>query len=128
MERYYLAESNINPEVILDKGNNIFSIQGKSTPENARDFYAPLMDWLTEYVKQPNEKTVFVFSLEHFNISSSKIILYILLKLKEIVQQKKSVVVKWQYSDAFILGAGRDYAIMSNIPFEFEKISKKEVA
>ena len=72
------------PSVHLDVENNIFEIIGASIPENANQFYDPILDWLGEYGKNPNPKTVINLNFKYFNTSSSKLILDLLLILKDI--------------------------------------------
>ena len=40
------------PEVLLDSGNNTFSISGRSFPENAIEFYEPIFAWLQKYLRK----------------------------------------------------------------------------
>jgi len=101
-------------------------IKGKSAPENGKEFYEPALEWMNQYAKSPNTETNFVFDFEYFNISSSKIILFILYKLIELQKAGHVVKVTWCYSDAYLLGAGRDYGYMVKLPFEFKKVAKKE--
>ena len=123
----YIFEGTPNfPTVILSKADGIFMIKGKSTPENAKEFYEPALEWMNQYAKSPNTETNFIFDFDFFNISSSKIILFILYKLLELQSNGHAVKVTWCYSDAYLLGAGRDYSYMVKIPFEFKKVSKKE--
>jgi len=114
--------SDVYPDITLDKANGIFEIKGISLPENGREFYQPVIDFLDEYVKQPNTVTHFVFNLRYFNISSSKMFLFIFYKLKEIAEMDKTVLVTWCYDDEDILEAGKDFEHMVSIPFQFKEI------
>ena len=87
------------PSVILDKANGKFEISGRSLPEDVNMFYEPILDWLDKYCEDPNDQTEFAFKLEYFNTASSKIILDILLKLEEIMEKGKEVVIKWHYHE-----------------------------
>lgn len=126
MQTYIFEGTNNFPTIILSKADGIFMIKGKSAPENGKEFYEPTLEWLTQYAKSPNTETNFVFDFEYFNISSSKIILFILYKLLELQNNGNKVKVTWCYSDAYLLGAGRDYGYMVKVPFEFKKVAKKE--
>ena len=123
MHDFIFEGDSMFPSIILNKKDGIFQIEGNSTPENGKVFFEPVIDWLTEYAKAPNVETHFVFKLDYFNISSSKSFLFILYKLCEIQKSGKKVRVTWCYSDAYILGAGRDYGFMVKIPFEFKNIT-----
>ena len=109
------------PSVNLDKDKGIFEMSGRSLPEDVTAFYQKILDWISEYVKSPNDKTEFNFKLEYFNTASSKVILDILLKFEEIVESGKEVVVKWNYNadEEDMLEAGEEYADIVSIPFEY---------
>ena len=122
MQGFIFEGDDMFPTVILNKKDSIFRIEGNSTPENGKEFFEPVLNWLTEYAKKPNPETHFIFDLDFFNISSSKAFLFIFYKLLEIQQAGNKANVTWCYSDAYILGAGRDYGFMVKIPFEFVKV------
>lgn len=109
------------PQVSFDPANGIFEISGKSIPQDAESFYAPVLAWIEEYVQGSPSKTRFVLNLEYFNISSSKRILFILYKLNELVDASKDVSVTWHYidSDDDMKEVGHDFAFMVRVPFEF---------
>lgn len=126
MQGFIFEGDEMFPTVILNKKDGIFRIEGNSTPENGKEFFEPVINWLTQYAKQPNKESNFIFDLDYFNISSSKAILFLLYKLLEIQQAGNKVNVTWCYSDAYILGAGRDYSFMVKIPFEFVKLKQEK--
>lgn len=112
--------SDDTPTVVLDKENNTFEISGRSLPEDVVAFYNPILDWLTEYAKDPLEKTVFNFKLEYFNTASSKLLLDVLLKLEDINGSGHDVLVKWHYpdDDEDMEEAGEEYSDIVEVPFE----------
>jgi hypothetical protein len=128
MNSYVAEGTNSFPTIILSKSEGVFLVKGRSTPDNAKEFFEPALEWLNNYAKSPNLETEFVFDLDFFNISSSKVILFILYKLLELQTAGHKVKVTWCYSDAYLLGAGRDYAYMVKIPFTFKKVPRKESA
>ncbi len=105
------------PYVKLSKEEQIFSISGRSLPEDSAEFYRPILDWLDEYAGQPNKSTNFIFKLEYFNTASSKKILDILSKLEDI----SGVGVSWYYyeDDEDMLEAGEEFSEIIEVPFEF---------
>ncbi len=122
MEVINIQGTDDTPNVTLDKDNNNFIISGRSLPEDVNMFYEPIMKWIDAYSESPNEKTAFNFKLEYFNTASSKIILDILLKFEEIVENGHDVVIKWHYheEEEDMLEAGEEYADIVEIPFEYE--------
>ncbi len=109
------------PEVHLSKETGTFSVSGRSVPENGDEFFAPIMEWMDEYAKAPNNITHFNFHMEYMNLSSSKMLLFILYKLKEIKDENKDVLVNWihESEDSDMIEVGEDYEFMVDIPFKF---------
>jgi hypothetical protein len=121
MEVINIKGTDDTPNVILDKENGKFEISGRSLPEDVNMFFEPIMDWIDEFAEDPLANTVFNFKLEYFNTASSKVILDILLKLEEIVEDGKEVLIKWHYheDEEDMLEAGEEYADIVSIPFEY---------
>lgn len=108
------------PNVILDAASNIIEFSGRSLPEDVVTFYAPVLQWIEEYAKIPNKKTEIIFRLEYFNTASSKILLDILLKFEDIMNDDHEIVVHWYYQedDEDMQEAGDEYSEIVDIPFE----------
>jgi hypothetical protein len=109
------------PKVILDKEKNRFEISGHSLPEDVFSFYNPILEWLDNYMKSPNENTEFVLKMSYFNTASSKMIYEILNRLSILYENGHNVRVKWYYADddEDMEEAGKEYAEMVDIPFDF---------
>ena len=114
------------PSVVLDKDNNKFEMQGKSFPEEARSFFQPMIDWLKEYIQDPNEKTEFKINMEYYNTASSKMILEVLKIIKELHKNGNKVEVQWHYpeDDEDMLEAGEDYEEILQVPFKYVVIDE----
>jgi hypothetical protein len=113
------------PTVTLDAANDVFEISGRSLPEDVAAFYNPIIDWMDKYNQAPKPKTVFNFKLVYFNTASSKMLLDILMKLEELHNSGKEVLVKWHYTedDEDMKEAGEEYADIVDVPFEQIAIS-----
>ena len=120
MEVIKILGTEDTPTVILDKAENHFEISGRSLPEDVAAFYEPILEWLNDYADEPNSKTVFDFKLEYFNTASSKLLLDVLLKLEDMVDDGNEVLVKWHYpsDDEDMEEAGEEYADIVEVPFE----------
>lgn len=125
MESFRLEATDTTPAVHFDPKTGEFTIEGKSIPSQAEDFYAPILDWLSDYVERPNKSTLFKLRLDYFNISSSKRILFIFYKLNELVEAGNNVDIKWYFHEGEddMYEVGQDFAFMVNIPFEFIEYS-----
>jgi len=120
MQAIKIKGTDDTPNVILDKDNGIFEISGRSLPEDVAAFYEPILAWLDEYAEDPLDKTVFNFKLEYFNTASSKLLLDVLLKLEDMYDDGKDVMVRWHYpdDDEDMEEAGEEYADIVEVPFE----------
>jgi hypothetical protein len=83
------------PWIILEPGR-IF-IMGRSIPENPNDFYRPVREWVSEYVKDYSEKSKIELGFEYINTSSIKWIFTILHELSEMKDIVKNASVTWYY-------------------------------
>ncbi|HOP04970.1 MAG TPA: DUF1987 domain-containing protein [Tenuifilaceae bacterium] len=121
MEPLRLAETHFSPEVNLDKDRSRFEFFGKSFPEDAKEFFNPIIDWFMKYVESPNRETTVIFKLDYFNTASSKKIVDLLNVLKEIHKQKKSIIINWYYKsdDEDMLETGETFSEIVNLPFKF---------
>ncbi len=121
MEVINIKGTDDTPSVILDKENGVFEISGRSLPEDVTQFYQPILDWIDEYAKDPNDKTEVMFKLEYFNTASSKVLLDVLLKYEEINDEHGNVVIKWHYheDEEDMKEAGEEYQDIVTVPFEY---------
>ncbi len=120
MERLQYMPERLNPGVTLDVESGTFTIFGRSCPENAVEFYKPVLQWIDDYKENPLEKTVFEFKLQYYNTASSKVIYAILSKLDDIYENGHDVVIKWFYSpkDESLLDAAEDFSSLISVPME----------
>lgn len=85
------------PSVSFDAETGVCEISGESYLDNTAEFYERLLNWLDQYIKEVKKPITFSFKLTYFNTSSSKRILYIMLKLKEFIDQGGEVTANWHY-------------------------------
>ncbi len=83
MKRIFIEGTRQTPYIEFDL-NGHFKIKGRSIHENPSAFFDPLIVWVKEYIKKPQETTLLNIELEYFNSSSSRYILLILQHLTEI--------------------------------------------
>ncbi|MBE9469127.1 MAG: DUF1987 domain-containing protein [Bacteroidetes bacterium] len=119
MEKKVIEGSDDTPEVVLDKVNNIFKFSGKSLPEDVREFYAPIMEWIDDYASNPNDITKVVFKMDYFNSASSKRIVDILTQFEEMKNKGFNILIDWYYQDddEDMQDAGEAFASIVDLPF-----------
>lgn len=121
--RIEISQNEIYPDITMDKENGIFEVKGISLPRDGKKLYEPVLEFLSEYVEEPNPTTHFLFNLRFFNISSSKMFLFIFYKLKELQSKEgKKVIITWCYDHEDILEAGKDFEHMVKLPFQFKEV------
>lgn len=128
MELFYLDPTEKTPLVVLDKANEKFELIGVSVPENGTEFYKPILSWFTDYANAPLKTTELTINLDYFNISSSKMILFIFYKLMELKSKGYEVKIRWFYNDEYIFEAGTDYEYITQLDFVYQKVSKLKIA
>ena len=121
--RFSLEGTSETPEVVFDISKNEFRIAGKSMPENAYEFYAPVQHWLEGYREHPNALTRFDFSLDYFNSGSVKQVFKILCILEEITELGKEVEVSWYYKkgDELMLTKGLEFDKFLDLTIEVKE-------
>jgi len=117
-----LKETEDTPAVTLDAVKNEFSLIGRSLPEDAVEFYRPIIAWVKAYAQNPNLETEFIIKLQYFNSSSVKQVSDVLMVLEEIFKAGKKVKVMWFYEegDELMEIKGQEFKSMLSIPFELK--------
>lgn len=107
--------------VVLDSERGVLEFSGRFMPQNPKEYYDPIFEWIARYTTLPHRKTVVVFKLDYFNTSSSKKILDVLLMLRESSKQMDDITIEWYHGkdDIDIKEAGYGYAELVDIPFTY---------
>ena len=126
MESFIKEPTIDTPRVVLDAESGVFEISQMSLPEDAVDFYAPIINWLMEYSENPQKETVFNMKLEYFNTASSKQLIQILLLLGNL-KGKTDIKVNWYYKeiDEDMQALGEEYSQIINLPFNLIPVPKQ---
>ncbi len=121
MDALQIKASQETPEIIFDPQTGLFSITGKSLPEDVKEFYGPVLKWLGEYVEKPKPETILKVKMDYFNTASSKMILEVFELIKTIHDNGQKLTIEWYYQedDEDMQDAGEDYAEIVEVPFKF---------
>ena len=105
------------PTVVFNAETGFCELRGESYLEKTAEFYNRLLDWLDGYMTEVKKPIVFNFKLTYFNTSSSKRLLYILLKLKEYEENGGQVTINWYYheDDTDMEEEVEDFRIITNL-------------
>ena len=121
MENFKIAETEDTPNIDFDAESRVFTISGRSLPENAIEFYAPVLEWVDKTLDE-TEPTSFVFEIkiEYFNTSSSKQLAKFFLLIEKYVEKHK-ININWFYEkeDLDMLMSGNQYSKFLKLNFTF---------
>ncbi|MFW5850861.1 MAG: DUF1987 domain-containing protein [Bacteroidota bacterium] len=117
-----IQSTSYTPKVIFDSETSVFEISGRSFPENAKDFYVPIIEELSVILTSEISCIIFRINLEYYNTASSKFLLEILQRLETVQKLNKyDVKVEWWYveEDDDMKEAGEEYEQIVELPFTF---------
>lgn len=120
MEPLIINGTDDTPSITFDHKSGIFEISGKSLPEEVVNFYAPVIDWVENYVINPNDNTIIKLKLMYFNSASQRYLLELLSCFEKAVAKGK-VSIEWHYheDDDEMRESGEEYEDMVKVPFKF---------
>jgi hypothetical protein len=131
MNKIALPATEFTPSVTMDHINFKFEIKGESSPEDARQFYSPLIKWVDDFGKyllflndnspgKKKETLVFTFHLDYVTSSSLKNIYDLLKKIESLQDYVHEVKIYWIYDaeDEDMKDNGLEFAKMLKMPFD----------
>ena len=129
-----IEQTNVSPFINLNPSLGIYLLAGYSRPENVRDFYFPIINWLESFKKEQLEiketgKTLnpinFDFKFIYFNSSSAKFLYDIVILLNEMQKAGLPININWHFDkdDDELREAGEELSDMAQVPFKFIEIN-----
>jgi hypothetical protein len=94
-----IEATNESPKVVLNPVEGVFLLEGRSLLLDAEAFYQPIIKWLYDYKKSPNESTKFEFKLDYLNTISSKYILPIIALMENTPNSE----IEWHFREEQLL-------------------------
>ena len=104
--------------------NGMIELKGCSIANDPRSFFNPIMNWVKEYIKRPEESTEIICKFDYIDTASFKHLFTILQELEGINKNNTKVIVKWYYyyEDPEILELGE--ILQGRLDLNFELISQ----
>jgi hypothetical protein len=135
MEKLIISPTVFTPRVILDHEEHFIVIEGESRPQDVREFYMPILEWMNDFsetvlTSDDNSKPVTAnFNFNYFNSGSAKCILDICKILAKLRSDNIVVSARWHYvkGDDDMLEAGMEMAQIVKLPFEFIESENNEI-
>lgn len=121
MNNLKIARTKYTMEVNFNKDTGILEMAGSSYPENALDFFGPLINWIKGYISEIDKPLVMDIRLHYLNTSSTKCILDIFEVLDQYHKAGGSVKIAWYYEedDEDIMETGEELGEDFDFPIEF---------
>ncbi len=123
MNDLLIGSSDQGSSISMQYQQGIIQFEGRFMPENSKDYFVPIMEWVSNYKADPQDKTELIFKLDYFNTSFSKKLLDLMLEFEELPKQGKKVEVQWfcKDSDADLYEAGKGYQDLVELAFTFKQ-------
>ncbi|MBE61196.1 MAG: nuclear pore complex subunit [Flammeovirgaceae bacterium] len=116
-----IESTKTSPYIMVDSTEKIIELKGKSTPENAVQFYYPVINNIKKLFSAVSGEIHVNMALEYFNTSSSKCIFDMLKVLKSLQDDDREIVINWYYEedDEDMLETGEDYQDLLGMNFNY---------
>ena len=107
--------------VSLDAATGKLSFSGRSLPENGKEFFMPIIEWIKKYSLNPASQTECIFRMEYFNSSSRKCFVDVFEEFEKIRGNGNAIRVIWEYEEADeeLKEMGEEYESLYDLEFEF---------
>ncbi|MDP3555721.1 MAG: DUF1987 domain-containing protein [Bacteroidota bacterium] len=122
MKKLLISKTKRTPEIIFTTSGDL-SIIGSSLPEDAKNFYEPILFWLEEFKQTFPKKISLTIDLEYISTSSTLIILDILKTVNNPINCEVNIV--WVYEEEDIDMKEHGEILQSSIKRNFEFVKKQ---
>jgi hypothetical protein len=92
-----IEETQSSPRIVCDADDGSVSITGNSNPDNAIEFYEPMMKWLESFFSSCTTSAIVInLDISSFNSSSMKLFIQ-LFDMFETNSKSKNIEIHWLY-------------------------------
>lgn len=131
MQKLYISPTHSTPEIKFSPEEDIFFIKGTSAPEDVREMYYPVIEWIKIFVDDIQDGENKLYSqdkpfklqvdLEYFNSSSAKFLYDIFNDLKRLTSLNIPFIIEWYYEkeDLDMKDAGVDFSSLVETTFNY---------
>lgn len=119
-----IESTKFTPGIILDPCHNVMEFYGFSLPENANEFYEPVITWLTglktelENNHEKNKEINVIFKMVYYNSSSLRQLMEIFHIFSDIYNMGLPIHISWQYDseDPQMAESGKEIGDITKVP------------
>lgn len=99
MNNLSLAATHTTPSVEFNATTGSIALAGESYPENAFEFFKPLLAWVADYLRQSPGSLTADIALSYLNTSSIKSVMDLLDQLEAAHRGGRTVAVHWRFQE-----------------------------
>jgi hypothetical protein len=122
MKRLEIVATNNTPHVLLEGDSTSLLIEGKSFPEDGKEFYRPILEWITGLEKGDPKPIKIYFNLYYLSSSSIIAVKQLLFKVVDLKAKGFFFTIVWCYDedDDDIRKTGEDYQKLTRLEFQYK--------
>jgi hypothetical protein len=123
-DKLIIKGTNDTPSVNFNATDGVLSLNGRSIPENAHEFYSHLLNWIEEYSKNPKSETVLNINLDYLNSGSLKQLFRLIYKLEDLMELGHQIKITWKYrkGDHLMMQKGHEFKQFLQVPIELDEL------
>lgn len=120
MKNLSISAERKTPEILF-KANGELKISGNSRPEDGKQFYKPVFEWIEDFKEFSPSSITLTLDLDYINSVSVRILLTMLQTLHGVLDDKSKFKVIWKYdaNDTDMLDQGKILEKSLQHPFNF---------
>jgi hypothetical protein len=99
MDNLRIEKTKYTLDVDFNAESGVFSLEGRSLPENTIDFFNPIFSFLKRYFTEISGNITMNCKMTYFNSGSSKRLMELFRLLEEYNGGSSEVVVNWNYDE-----------------------------
>ncbi len=124
MQKLKIEATTSTPAISFDSENGILEIKGESYPENTKEFYKPVFEWLENFLKTSTDKISVNLHISYLNTSSLKAMMTFFDILEHAFEKGREVEVNWYYNpeNEVALEVGEEFE--EDVEFPFNIVSE----
>lgn len=117
LEALHIPSSAETPEVTLNPERDTYRIVGRSLPENAHQFYQPIIDWFGKLLDAGPRQLELELYLDYYNSSTGRYLMELMLELEE-RSGECNVGILWKADaeDDIMIEKGEEFRQLLKIP------------
>lgn len=119
---FKIEKTNSTPFICFEDG--VFTIAGRSIPENSTKFFEPVYKAVSDYTLSPFQQTELNLKLEYANSSSNRALINIITLFEKVFESGHNVKINWFYErgDDLMAELGTDVKNLTRIPFNLIEV------